>query len=142
MRVRAELPRGAELASAAADAPRDGRAFVCLSAQMMLERLGAELRVTCADSLGAIVRGGIGAHAPAGSGAREGAAHVVALGRCGASPQWRSERTRRVGERRVGDKRSAPPRGLGLRGLGAKGFGTLRASKGFRAEGLGILRDS
>jgi hypothetical protein len=52
---------------------------------MMLERLGAELRVTCAGSLGAIVCGGIGAHAPARSGAREGAPHVVALGRCGAS---------------------------------------------------------
>ena len=92
MRLRAELA-----SAAAADAPWDGRALLlsaCLSAQMMLERVGAELRVTCADSLGAIVRGGIGAHAPAGSGAREGAAHVVALGRCGASPQWRSERTR------------------------------------------------
>jgi hypothetical protein len=56
---------------------------------MMLERLGAELRVTCADSLNAVC-GCIGAHAPAGSGAREGAPHVVALGRCGASREWAS----------------------------------------------------
>ena len=91
MRLRAELA-----SAAAADAPWDGRALLlsaCLSAQMMLERFGAELRVTCADSLNAVC-GCIGAHAPAGSGAREGAPHVVALGRCGASPRWRSERTR------------------------------------------------
>jgi hypothetical protein len=107
---------GAELASAAADAPRGwaGFAFVCLSAQMMLERVGAELRVTCADSLDAIVRGGIGAHAPAGSGAREGAAHVVALGRCGASPQWRSERTREWASAASATSGRLLRRGLGL----------------------------
>jgi hypothetical protein len=113
MRLRAELPRGAELASAAADAPRDGRAFVCLSAQMMLERVGAELRVTCADSLNAVC-GCIGAHAPAGSGAREGAPHVVALGRCGASPQWRSERTREWASAASATSGRLLRRGLGL----------------------------
>ena len=90
---------------------------------MMLERLGAELRVTCADSLNAVC-GGIGAHAPAGSGAREGAAHVVALGRCGASPQWRSERTREWASAASATSGRLLRRGFGLRA--SKGFLGLR----------------
>ena len=103
--ARGELSGGAELASAAAaaaDALWEGRAFVCLPARMMPERLGAELRVTCAGSLNAIVRR---------RAAARGTAHRTphALGRCGVSRGAVSAR-----ERRVGDQRSAPPRGFGL----------------------------
>ncbi len=122
MRLRAENCRAAP-SSPRPPQPRPtrcGKGGLCFRLPVCADdaraALGAELRVTCAGSLDAIVRR---------RAAARGTAHRTphALGRCGVSRGAMSAR-----KRRVGDQRSAPPRGLGL-----------RASKalGSRASGLG-----